>query len=182
MYNLHSKCLMDCLNDFLLCGFEATAGWIDVHAQFNGGEPQRLKVRCLGVTLRGRMNSLNSIMESTPKTQGGWNTFGINVQRSTRGEYHSLDWNKRTTKTWRAMFGSTTCSSGSICWWRCWDQLKISSKVWFRQKIVIWYRMNAPSTYNNCVPLDEVIQTSQTTSPQHSPIIHVFPLKRLNSC
>ncbi|KEH33793.1 hypothetical protein MTR_3g452940 [Medicago truncatula] len=22
------------------------AGWIDVHAQFNGGEPQRLKVRC----------------------------------------------------------------------------------------------------------------------------------------
>ena len=25
-------------------------GWIDVHAQFNGGEPHRLKVRCLGVT------------------------------------------------------------------------------------------------------------------------------------
>ena len=34
-------------------------GWIDVHAQFNGGEPQRLKVWCLGVTLRGLKNELN---------------------------------------------------------------------------------------------------------------------------
>ena len=33
--------------------------WIDVHAQFNGGEPQRLKVRCLGVTLRGLKDQLN---------------------------------------------------------------------------------------------------------------------------
>ena len=31
----------------------------DVHAQFNGGEPQRLKVRCLGVTLRGLKDELN---------------------------------------------------------------------------------------------------------------------------
>jgi len=35
------------------------AGWIDVHAEFNGGEPQRLKVRCLGVTLRGLKDQLN---------------------------------------------------------------------------------------------------------------------------
>ena len=35
------------------------AGWIDVHAQFNGGEPQRLKVRCLGVTLRDLKDQLN---------------------------------------------------------------------------------------------------------------------------
>jgi len=33
--------------------------WIDVHAQFNGGEPQRLKVRCLRVTLRGLKDELN---------------------------------------------------------------------------------------------------------------------------
>jgi len=26
---------------------------------------------------------MNSTKESTPETQGGWNTFGINVQRST---------------------------------------------------------------------------------------------------
>jgi len=45
--------------NFLLCRFEAMAGWIDVHAQFNGGEPQRLKVRCLGVTLRGLKDELN---------------------------------------------------------------------------------------------------------------------------
>jgi len=35
------------------------AGWIDVHAEFNGGEPQRLKVPCLGVTLRGLKDQLN---------------------------------------------------------------------------------------------------------------------------
>jgi len=35
------------------------AGWIDVHAQFNGGEPQRLKVWFLGVTLRGLKDQLN---------------------------------------------------------------------------------------------------------------------------
>ena len=47
--------------NFLLCRFEfeAMAEWIDVHAQFNGGEPQRLKVRCLGVTLRGLKDDLN---------------------------------------------------------------------------------------------------------------------------
>jgi len=33
---------------------------------------------------------MNSTKQSTPETRGGWNTFGINVQRSTRGEYHSL--------------------------------------------------------------------------------------------
>ena len=66
MYNLHSKCLMKCLNEFslivfyiLLCRFETMAGWIDVHAQFNGGEAQKLKVRCLGVTLRDLKDELN---------------------------------------------------------------------------------------------------------------------------
>jgi len=45
--------------NFLLCRFETMAGWIGVHAQFNGGEPQRLKVQCLGVTLRGLKDQLN---------------------------------------------------------------------------------------------------------------------------
>jgi len=36
---------------------------------------------------------MNSTKESTPETQGGWSMFGINVQRSTRGEYHSVGWN-----------------------------------------------------------------------------------------
>jgi len=44
---------------FLLCRFETMGGWIDVHAQFNGGEPQRLKVRYLGVMLRGLKDKLN---------------------------------------------------------------------------------------------------------------------------
>jgi len=34
-------------------------GWIEVHAQFNGGERHKLKVRCLGVTLRGLKDELN---------------------------------------------------------------------------------------------------------------------------
>jgi len=46
--------------NFLLCRFETMVGWIDVRAQFNGGEPQRLKVRCLGVTLRGLKDELNA--------------------------------------------------------------------------------------------------------------------------
>jgi len=45
--------------NFLLCRFETMAGWINVHAQFNDGEPQRLKVRCLCVTLRGLKDELN---------------------------------------------------------------------------------------------------------------------------
>jgi len=44
---------------FLLCRFEAMSDMFDVHAQFNGGEPQRLKVWCLGVTLRGLKDELN---------------------------------------------------------------------------------------------------------------------------
>ena len=31
----------------------------DIQAQFNGGEPQRLKVQHLGVTLRGIKDQLN---------------------------------------------------------------------------------------------------------------------------
>jgi len=45
--------------NFLLCRFEAMVGWIDVHAEFNGGELQRLKVWCLDVTLRGLKDQLN---------------------------------------------------------------------------------------------------------------------------
>jgi len=45
--------------NFLLCRFETMAGWIEVHAEFNGGEPQRLNVRFLGVTLRGLKDQLN---------------------------------------------------------------------------------------------------------------------------
>jgi len=37
------------------------AGWIDIHAQFNGEEPHRLKVRYLGVTLRGLKDELDEI-------------------------------------------------------------------------------------------------------------------------
>jgi len=45
--------------NFLLCRFEAMVRWVDIHAQFNGGEPQRLKARYLGVTLRGLKYQLN---------------------------------------------------------------------------------------------------------------------------
>ena len=45
--------------NFLLCRFETMAEWIDVHVEFNDGEPQRLKVQCLGVTLRGLKDELN---------------------------------------------------------------------------------------------------------------------------
>jgi len=50
--------------NFLLCRFETMAGWIDVHAQFNGGEPQRLKVRCLGATSRGLKDQSNEFNQT----------------------------------------------------------------------------------------------------------------------
>ena len=61
--------------NFLLCRFEAMVGWIDVHAQFNGGEPQRLKVWCLGVTLRGLKDRLNKFNQ------------GVNPKDTRRVEY-----------------------------------------------------------------------------------------------
>jgi len=50
-------------------------GWIDVHAQFNGREPQMLKVRCLGVTLRGIKDQLNEFNQ------------GVNSRDTTRVKY-----------------------------------------------------------------------------------------------
>jgi len=51
------------------------ARWIDIHAQFKGGEPQRLKVRCLGVTLRGLKDELNEFYK------------GVNPRDTRRVEY-----------------------------------------------------------------------------------------------
>ena len=61
--------------NFLLCRFETIAGWIDVHAQFNGGEPQRLKVRCIGVTLISLKDELNEFNQ------------GVNPEDTRRVEY-----------------------------------------------------------------------------------------------
>ena len=61
--------------NFLLCRFEAMAGWIDVHAEFNSGEPQRLKVWCLDVTLRGLKDQLNEFNQ------------GVNPRYTRRVEY-----------------------------------------------------------------------------------------------
>jgi len=51
------------------------AGQIDVHTQFNSGEPQRLKVRCLGVTLRGLKDEPNEFNQ------------GVNAGDTRRVEY-----------------------------------------------------------------------------------------------
>ena len=61
--------------NFLLCRFDAMADMFDVHAQFNSGEPQRLKVRHLGVTLRGIKNQLNEFNQ------------GVNPEDTRRVEY-----------------------------------------------------------------------------------------------
>jgi len=45
--------------NLLLCKFETMVDMFDIQAQFNGGEPQRLKVQHLGVTLRGIKDQLN---------------------------------------------------------------------------------------------------------------------------
>jgi len=68
--------------NFFLYRFETMVGLIDVHAQFKGGEPQRLKVRCLGVTLRGLKDELNEFNQ------------GVNPGHTRRVEYV---WYKRST-------------------------------------------------------------------------------------
>jgi len=78
--------------NFLLCRFETMVGWIDVHAQFNGGEPQRLKVRCLGLTLRGLKDQLNEFNQ------------GVNPRDTRRVDYvryklPTLD-ERRVSFTW----------------------------------------------------------------------------------
>nr|ABN07950.1 hypothetical protein MtrDRAFT_AC152185g2v2 [Medicago truncatula] len=51
------------------------AGWVDVHAEFNGREPQRWKVQCLDVTLRGLKDQLNEFNQ------------GVNPRDTRRVEY-----------------------------------------------------------------------------------------------
>jgi len=95
MYNLHFKCLIKCLNEFFInClifygvgRFETMTDLFSVSIHFNGGNPQMLKVRYINVTLKDlKINRMKSTRDSTPETQGGWNTFGMNVQRWTTGE------------------------------------------------------------------------------------------------
>jgi len=55
--------------------------------RFNGGNPHLFKVRSINVTLKGLKDQLNEINQGlNPETQGGWNTFDMNVHRSTREE------------------------------------------------------------------------------------------------
>ena len=54
---------------------------------FDGENPQMFKVRYINVTLKGLKDQLNEINQGlNPETQGGWNTFDMNVHRSTREE------------------------------------------------------------------------------------------------
>ena len=61
--------------NFLLCRFETMVRWIDVHAQFNGGEPHKLKVWCIDVTLRGLKDELNEFNQ------------GVNLEYTRRVKY-----------------------------------------------------------------------------------------------
>ena len=73
--------------NFLLCRFEAMVDMFDVHAQFNGGEPQRLKDRCLGVTLIGLKDQLNEFNQ------------GVNPEDTGRVEY--VRYKRPTLDDWR---------------------------------------------------------------------------------
>jgi len=67
-------------------------GWIDVHAQFNGGEAQRLKVRCLGVTLRDFNDELNEFNQ-------GFNPGDTRRVENVRYKHPTLD-EGRVSFTW----------------------------------------------------------------------------------
>jgi len=66
----------------------------DIQAQFNRGEPQRLKVRYLGVMLRGLKDQLNEFNQGVnPRDTRKVKYVRYKLQRSTMGEYHSIGWN-----------------------------------------------------------------------------------------
>ena len=67
-------------------------GWIDVHAQFNSGESQRLKIRCLGVTLRDLKDELNEFNQ-------GFNTGDTRRVENVRYKRPTLD-EGRLSFTW----------------------------------------------------------------------------------
>ena len=71
-------------------------GWIDVHAQFNDGEPQRLKVRCLGVRLRGLKDELNEFYQGV-NTRGTRRVEHVRYKRPTLDEGRvSFSWMELT--------------------------------------------------------------------------------------
>jgi len=133
--------------------------WIDVHAEFNDGEPQRLKVRCLGVTLRGLKDQLNEFNQ------------GVNPRDTRRGKYvrykrPTLDEGK-ISFTWVELTNDENVKS------MFWENIMFQ---WIDMQVTLLrstqdiinslippedrdYVGNAPSNYNNYLPLDGVIQT-----------------------
>jgi len=144
--------------NFLLCRFEAMAGWIDVHAQFNGGEPQRLKVRCLGVTLRGLKDQLNEFNQ-------GVNPIDTRMVKYVRYKCPTLD-EGRVSFPWVEL---TNDENVKIMFWEHnmfqWIDMRVtllrSTEDIINSLILLEDREveNAPSNYNNYLPLDGVIQT-----------------------
>jgi len=145
--------------NFLLCRFETMVGWIDVHAQFNGGEPQRLKVQCFGVTLRGLKDQLNEFNQ-------GVNPRDIRRVKYVRYKRPTLD-EGRVSFTWVEL---TNDENVKIMFWEhsmfqwidMWVTLLRSIEDIIKCLIPPEGRDsvgNAPSNYNNYLPLDGVIQT-----------------------
>jgi len=145
--------------NFLLCRFEIMAGWIDVHAQLNCEEPQRLKVRCLGVTLRGLKDQLNEFNQ-------GVNPRDTRRVESVRYKRPTLD-EGRVSFTWVELTNDKNVKS--VFW-------EHSMFQWIDMRVTLLRSTediikclippedrdlvgNAPSNYNNYLPLDEVIQT-----------------------
>jgi len=93
------------VSNFLLCRFETMVDMFDVQAQVNGGEPQRLKVRCLRVTIRGLKDQLNEFNQGV--NPGDTRTVEcIQYKRSTLDEGRiSFSWVELTNdKNVRSMF------------------------------------------------------------------------------
>jgi len=91
--------------NFLLCRFEAMADMFDVHGHFNGGEPQRLKVRHLGVTLRGIKDQLNEFNQGVNLGDTKWVEY-VMYKRPTLDDVRiSSSWVKLTNNdNMRSMF------------------------------------------------------------------------------
>jgi len=81
----------------------------DVHAQFNGGEPQRLKVRHLGVTLRGIKDQLNEFNQ------------GVNLGDTRRVEY--VQYKRTALDDGRISFSWVELTNDDNMWSMFWEHI-----------------------------------------------------------
>jgi len=123
------------LFNLLWCRSEIIVNLFSTQVRFNAGNPHLFKVQ-YNVTLKylkDQLNEINLGLNPGDTRENGMCLVWTSIVRRGNNNVQSARINEQTT-TWGAcsrFFVCTTCSCGWICMLRCWDHLKIFSRVWF---------------------------------------------------